>query len=231
MLVDGGNATAGSKMYDVLEEKGIQKLDILAVSHLHEDHFGGLIKALSYASSIKKTICNTHTGNTKLFQEFEHQLNINGTKISVPHVGDEYQLGSAEVEVVDVANQEENDSMVLLITYGKTKFLLTGDIGEKQQERISKKYENESDEAYKISLMKMPHHGSYTNTLYIFLRTFMPDYAIISVGKNNPYGHPAVKTLDLLNSKSYKPKVYRTDQDGDIIVKSNGKELSIETKK
>ena len=75
--------------------------------------------------------------------------------------------------------------------------------------------------------------GSYEGTLYRFIRTFKPEneiiYAVISVGDNNQYGHPHKETLDLLDNEEI--KVYRTDKNGDIIVKSNGKELSIETTK
>ena len=108
-------------------------------------------------------------------------------------------------------------------------FLFTGDIEDAAQTRISDRYQSESDEPYKIDLIKMPHHGSYTGTLYRFLRTFMPDYAVISVGAGNSYGHPRRETLDLLDSKTWKPMLYRTDQNGDIFVKSNGKELTVET--
>lgn len=231
MLIDGGDKTAGEKVYNVLEEKEIQKLDILAVSHLHADHIGGLAKALTYASKIGLTLANSKYSDTDAFKKFEHELSTNGSKITIPAIGDKYELGSAMVEVVDVGADEENDSLVLLITYGDTKFLFTGDIEKDAQTRISEKYQNESDDVYKVSLIKMPHHGSYSETLYRFLRTFMPEYVVISVGASNIYGHPDQKTLDLLYSKTWKPKVYRTDLNGDIIVKSNGKELFIETSK
>lgn len=231
MLIDGGDTNAGQKVYDVLEENGIQKLDILAVSHLHADHIGGLTKALTYASSIGITISNSTYSEKETFRKFEHELGINGSKITVPAPGDKYELGSATVEVVDVSAEEANDSLVLLISYGDTKFLFAGDIEDAAQERIAEKYQNDKDEPYKIDLIKMPHHGSYTGTLYRFVRTFMPDYAIISVGAGNTYGHPHRETMDLLNSKTWKPKVYRTDLNGDIIVRSNGKELSVETSK
>ena len=116
---------------------------------------------------------------------------------------------------------------MLLVTYGDTRCLFAGDIEDAAQTWISDKYQGEDDSPYKIDLIKMPHHGSYTGTLYRFLRTFMPDYAIISVGKNS-YGHPHQETLDLLDSKAYSPKLYRTDLDGDIIVKSDGKIVTIE---
>ena len=231
MLIDGGDTNAGQKVYDVLEENGIQKLDILAVSHLHADHIGGLTKALTYASSIGITISNSTYSEKETFRKFEHELGINGSKITVSAPGDKYELGSATVEVVDVSAEEANDSLVLLISYGDTKFLFAGDIEDAAQERIAEKYQNDKDEPYKIDLIKMPHHGSYTGTLYRFVRTFMPDYAIISVGAGNTYGHPHRETMDLLDSKTWKPKVYRTDLNGDIIVRSNGKELSVETSK
>lgn len=236
MLIDGGDEAAGDTVYNVLEEKGIQHLDILVISHMHADHIGGLPKALTYASKIDKTLANSNYGQTATFRKMEHELGINGAKITVPHVGDKYQFGSAEIEVVDVASSSENDSLVLMITYGETRFLFTGDIEDDVQTRISDKYENEKDEAYKIDLIKMPHHGSTsprsvngTGSLYRFIRTFMPDYAVISVGQGNMYGHPHQETLDLLDDADV--KVYRTDKNGDIIVHSDGKTISIECSK
>lgn len=234
MLIDGGDKSAGDRVYDVLEKKKVNHLDILAISHLHSDHIGGLSKALSYASKIDLAISNSEepdSGGSEAFRELANQLRINGSKLTVPKEGDEFQLGSAVVEVVDVSSEEDNDSLVLLITYGKTRFLFTGDIEESAQRRISEKYWNEDDEPFEINVMKMPHHGAYTATLYRFLRTFMPDTVVISVGEDNRYGHPKEKTLDLLNSKTWHPEVYRTDKDGDVIVKSNGKRVSVKTSK
>lgn len=235
MLIDGGDVQAGDKIYRALEERGIQKLDILAISHLHEDHYGGLIKALTYASSIGKTICNSSESSSDKFAELEHQLSINEASITIPHEGDKYKLGSADVEVVDVASAEANDSLVLLVTYGDTRFLFTGDIQYSGQKRLVEKYAKGGDEVFKIDVIKIPHHGSWgpggsnDNDLNRLMRTFSPDYAVISVGAGNRYGHPHRETLELLDQAEV--KVYRTDQNGDITVKSNGKELSFETSK
>lgn len=236
MLIDAGTKEAGNKVYSVLEEQKIRHLDILALSHLHADHIGGLVKPLPSDFKIDKTIANSSYIETEIFKDVKHKLNSIGAQITVPNVGDKYQLGSAKIEVVDVAATSENDSLVLMITYGKTRFLFTGDIEDEAQTRISDKYKNKKDKAYKIDLIKMPHHGSAssisvdgTGSLYRFIRTFMPDYAVISVGKNNKYGHPDDETLNLL--KDANVKVYRTDNNGDITVKSDGKKLSIETTK
>lgn len=228
MLIDGGDIEAGDKVYETLKEQGVRKLDILVISHLHLDHMGGLNKALEYTTSVGLTLSNSAHAEREVFRQLERQLEENGSQITVPAVGDTYQLGSATIEVLDVSTAEENDSLVLMITYGDTRFLFTGDIEEAAQTRICDRYENESDEAYDIDLIKMPHHGSYTGSLYRFLRTFMPEYAVISAGEGNDYGHPHGRTLELLENDSSAFEVYRTDKDGDILVKSDGKWLFVE---
>ena len=129
------------------------------------------------------------------------------------------------MEVVDVSTTDENDSLVLLVTYGDTRCLFAGDIGNDTQKRIADQYMDDSDEPFKIDVLKIPHHGGDIN--YYFIRTFMPDYAIIPVGKGNHYNHPYDKTLDMLGQA--KVKVYRTDIDGDITVKSDGEQLAIQS--
>lgn len=229
MLIDGGDKSAGNTIYQFLEERTISHLDILAISHLHEDHFGGLSKALTYATSIDIVLSNSTDTAVESFLEFNHQLGINGNEITVPSVGDKYKLGSSEVEIIDVSNENDNDSLVIMITYGKNKFLFTGDIEENAQTRLSDKYQNDSDKAYKVDLIKMPHHGAKINTTYRLLRTFTPDYAIISVGENNRYGHPAEDTLSKLSDSE--TQVYRTDHQGTIHLRSDGKNIEISTEK
>ena len=161
----------------------------------------------------------------------------NGATITIPHEGDKYNLGSAEVEVIYAKADEPNDSLVLMVTYGDTQFLSTGYIEETAQKAITEKYVNPDDKEFKIDLIKMPHHGSdksednniddITSSMYRFLRTFMPEYAVISVGAGNKYGHPGERTLSLL--RDLDARVYRTDENGDITVKSNGNTISVTT--
>ena len=233
MLIDGGDISAGGKVYQVLEDKKVRHLDILAISHLHQDHIGGLTEALSNVSSIDLTISNSDNSSLSCFSNLEDCiLSIcKKKKITIPHKGEKFKLGSANIEVIDVDSTEENDSLVLLVTYGKTRFLFTGDIENTAQNRISNYYQNESDKEFTIDVMKIPHHGAYKNekgdentSFYRFIRTFMPKYAIISVGKNQ-YGHPHTRTIEQLEQA--KSRIYRTDECGDIIVKSDGKSVSV----
>lgn len=240
MLIDGGDASAGGKVYSTLEEQGIQHLDILAISHMDADHIGGLPRALSYASDIDLTIANTSEWPTESFRKLEHELSINGTEITVPQIHKTYQLGNAEVEVVDVASSAENDSLVLLIAYGNTRFLFTGDIEYKAQKRVaeylSSDQRTDQSGVFKIDCVKMPHHGAYNDNLGFqnsnlnrLIMTISPDYAVISVGNGNRYDHPHHDTMELLEQADV--KVYRTDEDGDVLVHSDGKTLSIQTSK
>lgn len=250
MLIDGGDKknNEGEKVYEALEHseaEPIRHLDILVVSHFHTDHYAGLITALKN-TTVDLAISNDDTylnGKGKdedssledtpeergIFADFEHVLSETGAKKQRPSRGDKYTLGSATVEVVYAEKENDNDSLVLLITYKNTRFLFTGDIEGKAQKKISESYGNEKDEPFKIDLIKMPHHGSYENELYVFLRTFMPDYAVFSVGENH-YGHPDQRILDDFSNKNsgLTPQVLRTDKDENIRVKSDGKTITIE---
>lgn len=244
MLIDGGDKSAGQAVQDVLTSEKVNELDILAISHMHADHMGGLEKALTNVSNIGMTISNCQKGSTKTFADFETYLHSCGSQIEVPEVGDVFELGRAEVEVIDVANKKENDSLVLMITYQGKKFLFTGDIEESAMTRISQKYQNESDKKYKIDLIKIPHHGAKDNDKYdqnsvnyIFLRTFMPDYFVISVGEKNEHEHPHWHTVEEIEQLiaaqdgDVEHQLFRTDEDGDITVTVKNKKIHIMTEK
>lgn len=224
MLIDGGDMNAGSTVYDFLLEHEIYKLEILAISHLHRDHYGGLIKALTYAQDVRTTISNKSYSDADKasFAKFEHTLSNIGTSITVPAIGDTFKLGSATVEVLDVSAEKGNDSLVLLIKYGKTTFLFAGDMEHKQESLICDRYD---DESWDLSLLKVGHHGSNTSTSIRFLRMLMPKYAVISVGKGHQPDHPSQNTLERLEQA--KVQVFRTDVGGTILVESNGKEITV----
>ena len=250
MLIDGGggksdaeNKTAGEKVYNALRDNGVKKLDILAISHLHADHIGGLIKGLRALDGCKPigiTISNSKTSNTETFHDFEHELYRNESEITIPAPGDVFKLGSATVKVLETSAEEANDSMVLLITNGSTRYLLNGDIERNGQLRVIEELQKDTGK-YGQSLIKMPHHGAYNddyglreNALYLLLREYDPNYIVVSVGKNNPYKHPHEETIDMLENLiidvkglNWSSHVFRTDENGDILVQSNGKDISV----
>lgn len=131
-------------------------------------------------------------------------------------------MGSAAVQILGpVAESTElnNTSIVLRVIYGEASFLFTGDAErEEEQDILAAGYTLQS------TVLKVGHHGSANSTTYPFLREIMPEYAVISVGANNSYGHPTEETLSRLRDADV--TVYRTDMQGDVICTSNGKTVS-----
>jgi len=156
------------------------------------------------------------------FNSFVKYLNEQNVSITVPNAGDTFKLGSATVQVLGPiysSNDVNNNSIVLKITYGDTSFLFAADADrEEEQDILAGGYDLNS------TVLKVGHHGSDTSTTYPFLREVMPNYAVISVGNNNSYGHPTENTLSRLRDADV--KVLRTDMQGDIIFTSDGTSVS-----
>ena len=226
MLIDGGEASQSSKVYAYLKEHGIDHLNYIVASHAHADHVGGLSGALSYAT-VDVALCPVLDYDTKTFRSFVKYLAQENTSITIPHAGDIFDLGSATVQILAPLRDYEdpNDtSIVMKVVYGETTFLFTGDATRIAEADIL-------DAGYDLSatVLKVGHHGSDTSTSYPFLREIMPKYAIISVGKDNEYGHPTDNTLSRLRDADV--QVLRTDLRGTIVCISDGEEVAFETEK
>lgn len=223
MLIDGGNKEDSSLIYTVLKQNEIRHLDIIVGTHAHEDHIGGLPGALNYASA-DITLCPVTDYSSEAFSDFKKYAEMNGGGLTVPEAGGTYELGSADIKILGVnGGSDTNDtSIILKITYGETSFLFTGDAEREAEQAVLA-----SGEDLAADVLKVGHHGSSTSTTYPFLRAVMPDYAVISVGEGNSYGHPADDTLSRLRDADV--EIYRTDLQGDIICRSDGKEVTFET--
>ena len=220
MLIDGGNADDSNLMYAYLKKYGITHLDYVIGTHGHEDHIGGIPGALQYAT-VGTVYCSVTSYNSKAFNNFVKAVNNRGKSITVPTKGTSFSLGSANVKIlaVNTGSDPNNTSIVIRITYGSTSFLFTGDAELEVEDVLVKSGTN-----LKSTVLKVGHHGSASSTSYAFLWNIMPQYAVISVGKGNSYGHPTEKVLSRLRDANV--KLFRTDMQGDIICTSNGSTVS-----
>lgn len=220
MLIDGGNAADSNVMYTYLKKNGVTHLDYVIGTHAHEDHIGGLSGALHYAT-VGTVYCPVTSFDSKAFNNFVKSVEAHGTTIQVPSVGTSFSLGSANVRIlaVNTTSDTNNSSIVLRITYGSTSFLFTGDAEAEVEQALVNSGAN-----LQSTVLKVGHHGSETSTGYLFLRSVMPQHAVISVGKGNTYGHPTEEVLSRL--RDAQTTLYRTDMQGDIICTSNGSSVS-----
>lgn len=241
MLIDTGpnNKATGDKIRRLLLDKGIFTLKYLVISHLHDDHYGGLINNALQNVKIETTLCNEDP-----YRNSNVGRHLDGSQLIIPKPGETgYNLGGATIEIVDVKADKKNDSLVLLITYGETSFLFTGDIEKEAQSSASAKLREMADVLDGgENLIKMPHHGAYNsdpflpdnasdNSLATLVSAAYAKYFVISVGKND-YGHPDPKTLEIIDQaapKGYKKTEYlfQTNNNGDIVATSDGKKITV----
>lgn len=226
LLIDGGNAEDSRLIYSFLKNHQLNHLDCIVCTHAHEDHVGGLAGALNYAT-VSTAYCPVTSYDSRAFDSFVKYLDKQGVSITVPRAGDTFSLGSARAEIVGPirsSDEPNNTSIVLRIVYGETSFLFTGDAEREEEQDIL-----EAGYTLDSTVLKVGHHGSANSTTYSFLREIMPEYAVISVGAGNAYGHPAEAALSRLRDAG--AIVYRTDFQGEIHCVSDGKHVTFQVKK
>lgn len=223
MLIDGGNSSSSSILYSFLSQRQLQNLDYIVCTHPDADHCGGLAGALSYAKA-NMAICNVKEADGEAFNNFLSYLAKQNTDITVPNPGDKYKLGSAEITILGPLTDSANSSIVLRIVYGNTAFVFTGDSEAKEEEILTSAWSGIGS-----NVLKVAHHGSSSSTTQKFLNTITPEYAVISVGGSNSYGHPTEEVLQRLNTVG--AKVLRTDIQGQIHCVSDGSKVSFDVEK
>ena len=218
--------TGGNYNYEIskniiipyLKSKGINKIDYLILTHGDYDHMGESINLIENFK-VEKVIFNCGPYNDlekELIKVLEKkkikyyscikELNIDNSKL--------YFLQTKEYD------NENDNSSVIYFNYYNYKSLFMGDASTEREKDILEKY-NLKD----VDFLKVGHHGSNTSSSEEFINSINPKYSLISVGKNNRYGHPNKEVLDTLNDS----KIYRTDQDGSIMFKIKNNKLKIET--
>jgi competence protein ComEC len=205
-------------------------VDWLILTHNHQDHAGGaaavaqilgvkqaLLKPGGAEPAILRLRQAMHEKGLKDTDEID-EIRIDGVRIKLIHIGD-----VDEVEATKKGsgrNPGENArSTVAHIEYGRHSFLLTGDLESESEKRIVQNGVPAS------TVLKVGHHGSKLSSQSDFLARVVPQYAVISVGADNRYGHPAPETVRRL--QEWPIQLYRTDRDGAVVFSSDGEKLTV----
>ena len=208
------NERVGENIVSYLNSLGINKIDYLILSHGDFDHIGNFY-IIQNKINIKNVVFNCAE-----FNDLEKDIikNINSYCSCI----DGIKLNGYVFSFLNTKkfNNENDNSSVIYFNYFNYKFLFMGDAGVEKEKDILDKY-NLSN----VDVLKIGHHGSKTSSSKEFINKINPNYSIISVGKNNRYGHPNKEVLNNLSNS----KIYRTDQDGSIMFKIKNNKLKIET--
>lgn len=215
MLVDAGPSEAGSKVISYLKTQGVSSLDVVVATHPHEDHIGGMNTILD-AFKINLYIDNGASHTTSTYENLINKLVKDQTPYAVVKTGKIIPFSSGisvtVLSPLSLSGDYNEDSIVLKVTNGKQNILLTGD-------------SSQSLGSMKAQILKVPHHGSKYGSSISYLSLISPEVAIISVGARNDFGHPAQETLS--NLEKMGSKIYRTDNDGTVVINTDGTSWSV----
>ena len=223
-LIDAGNNEDGEKIVKYFKDLGITKFKYVFGTHAHEDHIGGMDNIIENFQIEHFYMPDTIT-TTKTFEEVLDALEEKNIAFETPEEDENLIFSDTVFKVLHVGKDKRdlNDtSIVLKLTYKNTSYLFMGDATSSVEKDIL-------DKDIKSDVLKVGHHGSQYSSTISFLKKASPKYAIIEVGKNNSYNHPKEVTLKKLEDLG--TKIYRTDEDGTIILTSDGENMSFETVK
>ncbi len=229
LVIDGGESGDASTIIQYLQKQGVERIDYYLNTHPHSDHYGGItqvMQAIPTGEFFHHPVPEEHTPTTRSYQKLIQYLLDSKTKTTVLDPGDTLDLGGGAVLTIlaplEGYEDMNNNSLVGRLTFGERAFLFTGDAEKKSEKAILESGVELSADVYSI-----PHHGSNTGMTQKFLDQVKPQYATISVGKDNDYGHPHRDTIQRLSEGEI--PCLRTDLLGNIVFETDGKTLSLST--
>ena len=225
MLIDAGPTGSASKIAQVLQELGREKIDYLVATHPDEDHIGGMADVIS-STQIGTIYAPNKTNNTATYRKFLTAIQNNNLQITLAEAGVIIdQTNNYKIEILwptkDADFPDTNDySIIIKLTVGNKTFLFTGDAPTSAILQSNPGH---------VDVLKLSHHGSRTGTNEQLVRKLSPTYAVVSYALDNSYGHPMQSVLNALHKHSV--EIWGTGANGTITITCNGTNIDISGEK
>ncbi len=224
MLVDAGPPDGAGAITDLLDREGISRIDTLVLTHPDADHIGGAEQIIQ-SYTVAEVLTNGSPFDTELAFRLNSLMRQKGMPVRTITEGQTMDLDSNTHLAFwnpgrPRAQSDNENSIVFRLVYGQQSFLFTGDV---EGAGIT----NCLSHAVPTDVLKISHHGSAKGTTHQMLALLQPQLSVISVGADNRYGHPHRELFALLKNAGIKN--YRTDENGNITLRTDGKRLSVKT--
>lgn len=230
VLIDCGEPEYSDRVISYISRLGFRRIDYVIATHPHDDHIGGMadiLEEFSIGRIIMPEVPDNMTPTGKYIEDMLNVIDRKGIAAEYSRTGSVIPLGNgAEIRIVAPVHNDyaslNNFSIACRLTYGNRSFLFTGDIERAAESDILNSY------AYiRSDVLKVPHHGSTSSSTPAFLEEVMPKYAVISVGEDNPYGHPKPEIVERLVDLGC--TILTTMESGNIVFVTDGDSMSVHT--
>ena len=223
MLIDAGTRSQTDAVFSQLDARGIKAIDILIATHPHADHIGTMADVVE-RYDIGQIYMPDITSDSQTYKRLIAVIEERDIPMIYAYAGLDFSFGPAMCTIVspqkNAKKHANNQSVVIFLDFGDTDFLFTGDMEAEAEAAVL-----EAGYAIDAEVLKVAHHGSSSSTTEAFLISVSPDYAVISCGTGNTYGHPHTKTIELLGI--YGIETLRTDLLGTVLFVADGERIDV----
>ena len=230
LLIDAGEKSAGDKVVAYLKAHGVERLDYLIATHADADHIGGMrqvVETFPVSQCLMAFMPEGAEPTTSTYINLLTALDKQNVPVIDVKPGEEYALGEAVVTIlgpVAESTDKNEQSVVCRVTHGSERLLFVGDAGKEEETTLL-----DAGVDLRADLLKVGHHGSRGSSTKPFLQAVGARVAVISCGADNSYGHPHQEAVNRLTAAGM--TIYRTDQCGTIVARSDGTQITIETER